>query len=367
MTVNLESFRYPFETEIANESEGAKTAHRNTFQGILDLNQAVASLKSQIASSSTTTTSTGTTSSSNTSSSSETVVSNTATTTIGYVNDQTAVTAYTTQQSDYAKYIIFDDASPIAVTLNTAGTNPSITLPWFASFLNFGAGTATLTPGSGTISYQGNLAAASMPVPQGCVAVVVFDGTDFWAELVPNIGNVVTQIIAGTNVTISPTSGVGAVTVNATGGGSGTITGVTAGTGLTGGGTSGNVTLALDTPVSVANGGTGTATPSLVAGTNVTISGSWPNQTVAASGGSTGYLKGNVSIGPEGSAGTYTASGTVTGATVGSVVQVGVSNSTEAGELSNLIGWVASANTVTIQVTSSSSFLLLNLPVVVFV
>jgi hypothetical protein len=33
----------------------------------------------------------------------------------------------------------------------------------------------------------------------------------------------------------------------------------------------------------VANGGTGTATPSLVAGTNVTISGTWPNQTVTAS------------------------------------------------------------------------------------
>jgi hypothetical protein len=32
----------------------------------------------------------------------------------------------------------------------------------------------------------------------------------------------------------------------------------------------------------VANGGTGTATPSLVAGTNVTITGTWPNQTIAA-------------------------------------------------------------------------------------
>ena len=37
--------------------------------------------------------------------------------------------------------------------------------------------------------------------------------------------------------------------------------------------------------VAVANGGTGTATPSLVAGTNVTVTGSWPNQTIAASGG----------------------------------------------------------------------------------
>ena len=34
----------------------------------------------------------------------------------------------------------------------------------------------------------------------------------------------------------------------------------------------------------VANGGTGTATPALVAGTNVTITGTWPNQTVHSSG-----------------------------------------------------------------------------------
>ena len=32
----------------------------------------------------------------------------------------------------------------------------------------------------------------------------------------------------------------------------------------------------------VANGGTGTATPSLVQGSNVTITGTWPNQTIAA-------------------------------------------------------------------------------------
>lgn len=38
--------------------------------------------------------------------------------------------------------------------------------------------------------------------------------------------------------------------------------------------------------VAVANGGTGTTTPALVAGTNVTISGTWPNQTINASGGS---------------------------------------------------------------------------------
>ena len=54
-------------------------------------------------------------------------------------------------------------------------------------------------------------------------------------------------------------------------------------------GTATNLTgLPLSTGVTgllpVANGGTGTATPSIVAGTNVTVSGTWPNQTINASG-----------------------------------------------------------------------------------
>jgi hypothetical protein len=73
------------------------------------------------------------------------------------------------------------------------------------------------------------------------------------------------------------------------GGGGGSITGVTAGTGLSGGGTSGTVTVNLATPVAVANGGTGTASPSIVAGSNITVTGTWPNQTVnsTAGGGTT--------------------------------------------------------------------------------
>ena len=43
-----------------------------------------------------------------------------------------------------------------------------------------------------------------------------------------------------------------------------------------------------ETLVPIANGGTGTATPSLVPGTNVTITGSWPNQTINSSGGGGG-------------------------------------------------------------------------------
>lgn len=45
----------------------------------------------------------------------------------------------------------------------------------------------------------------------------------------------------------------------------------------------------LTTPLSVAQGGTGTASPGLVAGSNVTVTGTWPNQTISAtaSGGGT--------------------------------------------------------------------------------
>ena len=62
-------------------------------------------------------------------------------------------------------------------------------------------------------------------------------------------GGGVTQIIAGTNITISPTGGTGVVTINSTGsGGTGAVSSVTAGTGLTGNSTTGAVTLQLSNP-----------------------------------------------------------------------------------------------------------------------
>jgi collagen type VII alpha len=89
----------------------------------------------------------------------------------------------------------------------------------------------------------------------------------------------------------------------------GTVTGVTAGAGLTGGTITGSGTIALSTPVAVANGGTGTATPGLVAGTNVTITGTWPNQTVNSSGGASGVT--SITAGTGLTGGTITTSGTI--------------------------------------------------------
>jgi len=66
--------------------------------------------------------------------------------------------------------------------------------------------------------------------------------------------------------------------------GAGGSTGLT----LTGGPITGSGTLTLGGTLAVANGGTGTASPSLVAGTNVSITGTWPNQTVNSTAGGGG-------------------------------------------------------------------------------
>jgi hypothetical protein len=94
------------------------------------------------------------------------------------------------------------------------------------------------------------------------------------------VGATVTATNSGDDVTVNVSAGTGTVTSVAVSGGTTGLT--TSGGPIT---TTGTITLAGT--LAVASGGTGTATPSLVAGTNITsITGSWPNQTINASGGS---------------------------------------------------------------------------------
>lgn len=58
------------------------------------------------------------------------------------------------------------------------------------------------------------------------------------------------------------------------------------------------VTIVPTTPIAIVNGGTGTSTPGIVAGTNITLSGTWPNQTVNATAGGTGTVTGVTATGP---------------------------------------------------------------------
>jgi hypothetical protein len=102
-------------------------------------------------------------------------------------------------------------------------------------------------------------------------ALVFFNGTDY------------VKISTSTAGAGSVTSVAGTGTVNGI-----TLTGTVTSTGsLTLGGTLSGVNLASQVTgtLPVANGGTGTATPSLVSGSGISVSGTWPNQTVASSGG----------------------------------------------------------------------------------
>jgi hypothetical protein len=179
MSTNPPSFRLPINVRGLVDDKVAE-AIENHDDAITDLQQAISPLATQITalkSGTSSSTGTGTTTVENVSTEQ---ITNNFVNNIGFVNNQTGVTSYATQQSDLGKIVVLDDASAIAVALTSA---PVITLPWYATFINLGAGTATLTPVSGTISYSGNLGAASLPLSTGQLAIVGFDGTNFWAAV----------------------------------------------------------------------------------------------------------------------------------------------------------------------------------------
>ena len=321
-TINAAQKYFP---QIDKSIQPELTVHlQRIYTAINDHDQAIVTLNSKVSGTSSTST---TTSAAATTTTATTIIQQTGVSSfnaltgavvyfpsLGAVNDQTGATAYTTQTGDNGALIKLNSSSAIAVTLNYG-----VTAPWFTTISNQGTGTATITPSQGLIN-----GSASMTLAAGLFVTIYFDGANWEGDSV-------------------------------SGGGTGTITGVTAGTGLTGGGTSGDVTLALSTPVSVANGGNGTATPSLVAGSNITITGSWPDQTIAASS-STAYLKGIVIVETGGaSGGTFSGTGTVTGVTID--MPVAASLYEGFGQSASGLGpytynaWVSAADTVTVQIT----------------
>ena len=169
MAVNPTNSRFPFEAQIQAMPPEHRYVIRNLWSAIADAQNAVPILKAQIDAH--TTSIAANTTSINNSTASQTVVPPSPQT-IGFVNSQVGNTTYSTTQADYGAFILLNDASPIAVSLTVA---PVIQLPWYATFINYsGAGTATLSPVSGTI----NSGASYSLLPNSAVTVA-FDGTNF--------------------------------------------------------------------------------------------------------------------------------------------------------------------------------------------
>ena len=174
-------------------------------------------------------------------------------------------------------------------------------------------------------------------------------------------GSGVTQIVAGTNVTISPSGGTGVVTVNSTagGGGTGTVTSVASGTGLTGGPitTSGTLSIA-STGVSAASYGTTSSVPTIAVNAQGQIT-SASNTSIAISGGAvSGNIAGNaanvtgiVAIG-NGGTGATTAATARTNLGAGTVTSVATSGSVNGITLSG--GTITTSGTVTLGGTLGS-------------
>jgi hypothetical protein len=124
------------------------------------------------------------------------------------INTQ-AATSYTVQNTDYQGIVIFNTASAVAVTLNSAvNTNFACTI------LNLGTGAITLTPTSGTVNGVASLALLSGQGAQVFFSArnwLVYSGT----AVLPSLVN---QIVAGSGISISPVGGTGIVTITATGG-----------------------------------------------------------------------------------------------------------------------------------------------------
>ena len=151
--------------------------------------------------------------------------------------------------------------------IGTAGTYGSATqtpvLTTNAQGQVTGVTNTTITPAVGSITGLGTGVATFLATPSSAnLAAAVTDETGTGALVFATSPTLVTPILG------TPQSGNFST---------GTFTWPTFNQNTTG--TASNVTGI----VAVANGGTGTATPALVAGTNVSITGTWPNQTINSS------------------------------------------------------------------------------------
>jgi hypothetical protein len=143
-----------------------------------------------------------------------------------------------------------------------------------------------INAGTGSIVIRGSGPTTGVTLPAGTRALVAWNGSDF------------VKVASNPAVLTTDVSGVLPIANGGTGTSSTTFANLAT-----------NVTGLLP----VANGGTATATPALVAGANVTITGTWPNQTIAAAAPGTGTVTAVTASAPLASSGGTTPNISVTG------------------------------------------------------
>lgn len=229
---------------------------------------------------------------------------------IGGVISKTAT--YAAQNSDNAKLVSFSSGSAVTYTLQST----SVASAWFVFVENVGAGTLTIDPNGLTLDGS----ASTLSVAQNQGLGIFWDGSNYFTVRGMATGGgggtgTVTSValtvpswltVAGSPVTtsgtlaVTATSGQTANQVLATPNGSTGAVGlrsllladlpstvvasVVNDTNVTGSISGQALTFGWAGTLAVARGGTGTASPGLVAGTNIAITGTWPNQTVATTG-----------------------------------------------------------------------------------
>jgi len=215
--------------------------------------------------------------------------------------DGSLIIALSTGQEINVGEVVSPDMAEKIQVISTMSTNGAVGIKDEGSSISTGVKNINFVGASVTATNSGDDVTVNVSAGTGTVtSVAVSGGTTGLTTSGGPITTTGTITLAGTLAVANGGTGV----TTSTGSGNNVLsTSPTLVTPLLGTPTSGVATnltgLPLTTGVTgllpVANGGTGTATPSLVAGTNVTISGSFPNQTVNATAGGSGDVVGPAS------------------------------------------------------------------------